>query len=203
MLETQDDWGIAEKTAFIIDHLECESKYLDKVIVCSSEIHESLRMFRDQEPAATTSSSSATKLSLLSFTPNQEERNKELTEMMARIRLKMSEDVEPILPIRKQFVEVIRSLVPDWDRAPSLTSLALMVDEPLRSKLKQLRSEIRGKLRKIQTIAMGNQAVLIYTMDFFNRLLTGISDSQLPEKCYNSAGQTKNQSTGNFIQTNG
>ncbi len=204
MTEQRNDSEIVVKTQFIIDHLEKESEYLDTVFACSKEIQSSLRKHREQKPAATANRNGTTTLNLLSFTPEQKERNRELTEMMNRIRTRMSDSVEPILPSRLQFVQTLRSLVPESDRAPSLSALSKLVDEPFRSTLRGLGEEIRAKVRKVHAVSMGNQAVLIYTMDFINRLLTGISSGdQCYGNSYSSTGKTFSRSTGNFVQTNG
>ncbi|MFK7765641.1 MAG: flagellar export chaperone FlgN [Mariniblastus sp.] len=209
---SEHNWGNVAKTTFIINHLNSESKYLDTVIECSLEIQEALRKSRVLSKdvvgeGGTSGSKDRSSGSKSSSDPSessidQEKRSKELTDLMSLIRHRMSDEIEPILPQRRKFAKTLRSMVPDSSQTPSLTELAKHTDEPHRTKLRQLRTEIRGKIRRIQTIAMGNQAVLIYTMDFFNRLLTGISPGQVPEPRYNAAGRTPNQSTGKFIHTN-
>ncbi len=135
------------------------------------------------------------------------EQDNRIDQRLENLRRKIETDFIPVVKGRRTMIDVLRSLNPDAARTPTLTELAGTADEPMRSELKRLRNEIRDKLNQIQSISMGNQAVLLYTLDFYNRLLAGLSGGGatpgLPQtNCYNASGQTNQPSTGNIVRTN-
>ena len=184
---------------FIIQHLSMESKYLDSVIDSSLEMQLILREGRSTpgDPDVPRMRDEATANGSL-----QAERHHRMKKKLDKLKGEIAREFLPVLEGRKKLVEVLGSIDPTQTGTPSVTSLALRVEEPYRSELKKLRSEIRSKLNQVQSISMGSQALLIYTLDFYNRLLTGLSQDYRQSNYYNSMGQTQNQFAGSLIKTN-
>ncbi len=199
MLDQTQTQRLQEQVEEIIQHLNVESKYLDSVIESSREMQSILRE-RGSASAKPASASQPNETSPESS--HHAERNKRLKQKLDQLKNDIAREFLPILEGRKRLLEVIRSLDPKHETTPSVTTLALLVDEPQRSKLKKLRSEIRNKLHQVQSISMGSQALLIYTLDFYNRLLTGLSQDYRQSNYYNAQGQTQNQFAGSLIKTN-
>ena len=181
-----EELGIAVE--LVISHLRRESEYLDSVIDCSLKMKDVLRERRtiaDSEsanPAAANHTASA---------PQHEKLN-ELREDLTR-------QFVPVLEGRQQMKTVLEEFKPHL-KTPTVSSLAPRLNEPARNELKQLRNDIRAKLNEVRAITMGNQAVLIYTMDFYHRLLTGLSNDVEPAKAYNKSGKLTNQIGGGMLQ---
>lgn len=190
---------LSQQVEFVVQHLNVESKYLDSVIESSLEMQSILRERGSTpvNPAATPSPAEAKPDSSL-----QAERNERLKQKLDKLKNDIARDFMPVLEGRKKLVEVLGSIDPKQEATPSVTSLALLVGEPYKSELKKLRNEIRNKLNQVQSISMGSQALLIYTLDFYNRLLTGLSQEYRQSNYYNSMGQTQNQFAGSLIKTN-
>ena len=210
MFETISESEMKEKARLVIDHLKAESNYLDSVIESSLEMQSLLRERKLFQPASVEPANTESKPanpSPLNQIPHRAhtapvERKPETTERLNQIREQLARESLPVMQGRKKMVETMNSIDPNQKQTPSVTALTLKVDEPFRSKLKELRKEIRAKLNQVQTIAMGNQAILLYTMDFYNRLLTGLSPDQQASKYYNSTGKTQNHFSVNLIETN-
>jgi flagellar biosynthesis/type III secretory pathway chaperone len=198
-----------EKISFIVEHLRTESKHLDEVIESSLEMQAILRESRNHPPAklhvAGDSESSERETESPSDKPNgqnlQSERTERLNDRLRELRTDIAQRALPVLEGRKQLVEVLKAVDSNAEKTPSLSELATQVDEPLRTELKQLRSDIRSKLNQVHSISMGNQAVLLYTLDFYNRLLTGLSTDGEQSSYYNSTGRSQNHFAGSFVQT--
>ncbi len=210
MFETISDSQMMEKITSIIDHLVIESKYLDSVIESSLEIQSLLRD-RQSFPSVSLSQSSTQSESNGTPTINptpapspaaQADPSQKTAQRLTEIREQLAREFLPVMKGRQVMLETMNSIDAKQKQTPSVTALTLKVDEPLRSQLKQLRNEIRSKLHKVQSIAMGNQAILLYTMDFYNRLLNGLSRDQRPSNYYNATGKTQNHFSVNLIETN-
>ena len=83
---------------------------------------------------------------------------------------------------------VLSEMQPLTESLPTISLLAPKLEEPFRSRLKELRNQIKQKLNQIRAIMMGNQAVLIYNMDFYHRLFNSHQESP-PTKAYNASGK--------------
>jgi len=202
---SNDDTSALNQTIVkIIAHLETESKFLDSVVESTLEIQEALRKHREipREPMVCLSGNTVASIQLLNITPMQAERNRRLNEYLTKLREGISKSFLPVLQGRKKLVELLATIDPTQTRAPTVSELAVRVDEPYRSQLKSLRTEMRAKLSRVHSISMGNQAVLIYTLDFYNRLLNGLSQEGGGSTYYNQMGKSKQLKSGNFIQTN-
>ena len=195
-----------EKISFILEHLRTESNHLDYVIESSLEIQSILRGFRNQR--------TPTRQEENDGNPGQNEtaardqpsdlqskRIERSNERLHELRAKIAQRAVPVLNGRKKLVEMLKAVDSTAEKTPSLVELASQVDEPLRTELKQLRSDIRSKLNQVHSISMGNQAVLLYTLDFYNRLLTGLSTDGQQSSYYNSTGRSQNHVAGSFVQT--
>ena len=202
-----------ECVLFIVQHLRVESSHLDTVIESSLEMQAMLRESRNNRVPG---DNAETKNDVAKPTTEnklpegetptannllQAERNRRLQAQLIKLRQQITQQALPVLEGRRKLVELLNAIQPSAEKTPSLSELATKVDGPLRKELKQLRNEIRGKLNEVQSISMGNQAVLLYTLDFYNRLLTGLSTDGERSSYYDSTGQSQNRFAGGFVQT--
>ncbi len=182
---------LAKKVNSIIRQLETESEFLDAVIESSLELQALLRV--DRRSGATA---------------ERDEPQTDAATRIVRLKEKLGRQFQPIKVGRDAMLEQIGSVEAHSNARQPLTAkeLARRVPDPQRSRLMQLRSEIRSKLNRIRAISMGNQAVLVYTMDFYNRLLTGLALRPSESGGYDASGSStagsKHRVPGNFIQTN-
>ena len=173
----------------IIRQLEAESKFLDGVIQSSLQMQNLLRIERRRERGPE-SESPAT-----------------VAAQISDLKQQLSERFQPVKAGRDAMLNHVQSLQLQTSQQNPLTAreLAGKVAEPHRSRLTQLRADIRSKLNRIQAISMGNQAVLVYTMDFYNRLLTGLNLRPAESAGYDATGSSTTGAAphlpGNFIQT--
>lgn len=203
MFEDNAEHTLIDKTIRIIEHLKTESAFLDSAIESSLEIQEALRQHRGinaEEPGKELGEPLISE-SEAPVNMTQQQRNEALNGRLARLRDRIAETFLPIVESRREFVRILRSLDSSSNQTPSVTALALKVDEPYRSQLKEIRNDLRAKITQVQSISMGNQAVLIYTMDFYNRLLTGLSREQVQSNYYNAMGESQNQYSSDLLRT--
>jgi flagellar biosynthesis/type III secretory pathway chaperone len=199
MSDLTNDSMMQDKLALIVRHLQVESGHLDTVIESSLEMQSILRARRT--PIAPSQNESGS-VDNPPTTGLRVDRNQRLNQRMLKLRADIEQNFQPIAQGRKQLVDVVKTMDPNAEKTPTLSELAMHVEEPLRSKLKLLRNEIRGKLNRVHSISMGNQAVLLYTLDFYNRLLSGLSSDDQQSSYYNADGRSQNHSAGNIVQTN-
>ena len=202
MSEAKSSSPMNEKIAFIVEHLRAESNHLDLVIESSLEMQSILRESRDnRNPGKKAANEAETTSGKPESDGLQVERNQRLNDRLHELRSDIATRALPVLEGRKKLVEVLNAVDANSKKTPSLSELASQVDEPLRTELKQLRNDIRGKLNEVHAISMGNQAVLLYTLDFYNRLLTGLATDGEQSSYYNSTGRSQNHIAGSFVQT--
>lgn len=207
MSRINNESPLIAQAQFIVNHLRLESRHLDAVIESSLEMQAILRERRTVEPLGTTLPTGPH-----SASPNapdeptdharETQRNHRMAARLSVLRRKIAEQFVPVLDSRRKLGEVLKTISSDQDRAPTVTSLALMVDEPLRGELKTLRREIRSKLNQVQSISMGNQAVLIYTLDFYGRLLSGLTPDKTQSNYYDANGRSQSHFAGSLVRTN-
>lgn len=190
--------NMAERITIVLGHLQMESIYLDTVIESGREIQSILRQQRER-----VSGDQSDEPHDEEATPGrffQQERNERIRERLAELRSEISTRFLPVLEARKKLPGILKQFDPACAEAPSLTALSFLVAESYRTRLKELRDEIRSKLNQVYSITMGNQTVLIYTLNYYDQLLNGNADR--PDY-YNANGQTTSQNYGtNFLKTN-
>lgn len=188
--EQEQEMSSPERLKLVFEHLQMESLYLDTVIESGLEIQEILRQQRNIPTGVTGDQATAA-----------QQETRKIMDRLGTLRENISERFLPVLEARKKLPDVLKTFVAEGEAPPSLTSLFFLIDDPYRSQLKVLRDEIRKKLDKVYSITMGNQTVLIYTLNYYDVLLNG---NQPKSDCYNANGiaqsQTNTQST--FIATN-
>lgn len=188
----QEDFGtsVAERLTIVFGHLQMESLYLDTVIESGLEIQEILRKQRSIPTAV------AGEEATLAQTETQK-----IMQRLTELREEISERFLPVLEARKKLPAILKTFVPEGEESPSLSSLFFLIKDPFRSKLKNLREEIKKKLDKVYSITMGNQTVLIYTLNYYDVLLNGNTPKS---DCYDASGLTQAQSflKSTFVATN-
>jgi len=195
------DSKMREKLSLIVRHLRVESTYLDTVIESSLEMQSILRGRRNPVSAAQPLSNELEHVEDGLVIGLQADLDQRLNQRMAKLRADIEQDFLPIARGRRVLVDVLRSIDPDGEKTPTLSELAMRAEDPLRGELKSLRNEIRSKLNQVHSISMGNQAVLLYTLDFYNRLLAGLSTDDQQSNYYNANGRSQNHIAGSIVQT--
>ena len=185
---------------FVLSHLRRESAYLDTVIECSLKMKDVLRE-RSTNPNAPSTAENATGTAALASetTAGSGPASLQSHEKLDALRGDLARQFVPVLEGRQQMKSALKDFKPILE-TPTVSSLATRLNEPDRRELKQLRDDIKEKLNEVRAITMGNQAVLIYTMDFYHRLLTGLSNDVEPAKAYNKSGKLTNQVGSGMLQ---
>ncbi len=191
---------------FVLNHLQRESEYLDTVIQSSLRMKDLLHrrpkstknaLTTEPERAPTDASDPAT--SDINPFSGEVQPSGNLTDQLApheqltALRSDLARQLVPILEGRQQMKSAIQVFQPLNSEPPTVTSLSPKLPEPARSQMKQLRNDIKLKLNEVRAITMGNQAVLVYTMDFYHRLLSGLSQDTSTVEAYNAEGKLNNQ----------
>lgn len=171
----------------VLDHLHQESAYLDTVIACSSKMTELLKQSSFSKVSTTDRSTSNL-------------RDLEPVDSINRIKIDLANSFAPIVAGRKTMHSVLDKLNTNSPNAASLRELATLLDAPVRDELYRLRNEIRDKLQEVQTITLGNQAVLIYTLDFYHRMMMGITGETMSAYSYNANGQMTQSPAGHLVE---
>ncbi len=186
----------------IVDHLRRESEYLDTVIVCSLNMKDLLNRPRvtartnltAKSPLAQTATAvTANAESLALETGNPLDR-------LTALRGDLARQFLPLIEGRQRLQSTLQHFEPMFDTVPTLRDLAPKLAIPIRNELNQLRHDIKSKLQEVQAITMGNQAVLIYTLDFYHRLITGITGESPSPQAYNSHGQMMTPVASSLLQ---
>lgn len=175
----------------ILDHLQQESQYLDGVIACGMRMSDLLKQSSfNHSPSPNTESSAADSQSL----PKND------LEQFNRLRSQLLDQYQPIATGRNKIQVVLTKLESETQNRPSLRELAPHLEPQVRDELNRLRTEIRQKLQDVQAITLGNQAILIYTLDFYHRLLMGITGESQAVRGYNSSGQMTQSSSCHLVE---
>jgi hypothetical protein len=177
----------------IVEHLRHESAYLDEVIACSQRMNSLLSR---SSLAHSTSVAASQPTADKPFEPSLDKAQEQLDQ----IREELAQRFLPLAEGRQMMQSTIQKLETTSQSEPTLRALAAILDPSLRDELHDLRIEIKTKIQNVQAITMGNQAVLLHTLDFYNRLMTGISGETAPNQGYNSHGQMTNRTQGPLIQ---
>lgn len=192
MFEENYGTNMSERITIVLGHLQMESSYLDTVIESSLKIQELLRESRQSNPS---SGDDAAKPSQI-----QAEKNERIAEQLGEIRWDISNQFIPVLVARKKLPEILKQFDPAKSTAPSLSQLSGMINEPFRTKLEDLGREIQDKLNRIYSINMGSQTILLYTLDYYERLLHGSEVKK--SHYYNATGQSHSSYTASALNAN-
>jgi hypothetical protein len=140
--------------------------------------------------------------------------NADFESKMSEVRQRLDHTAEPVLKRRQGFLQQIGEVATLLGNNANLSSLIASVNSPMRDEIAALRREVLNKLNLIRSITWGNQAVLIYTMDFYQRMMAGFSSigqpsgaqsrsvTQNPSNCYNAVGKVKHEWAGCLIKRN-
>ncbi len=184
---------------YVLTHLRRESTYLDTVIECSLKIKDVLREPQTNPNAPTTPESATGPAEVSNETAPSRPAALPSHERLDALRSDLARQFVPVLEGRQRMKSALQEFKPILE-TPNVSSLAPRLQEPARRELKQLRDDIKEKLNEVRAITMGNQAVLVYTMDFYHRLLTGLSSDVQPSKAYNKSGKLSNQVGSGMLQ---
>jgi flagellar biosynthesis/type III secretory pathway chaperone len=199
----EDGKGMDVAVNFVLSHLKRESAYLDTVIQCSLKMKDVLHERRPHtKEQAQIEANAAKQAAQLKKSGSNDPTAPVLSgfEQLVALRSDLARQLVPVLEGRQQMTSTLDEFKPLTQGSPSVSMLAPKIEEPARSKLKKLRSEIKEKLNTIRAITMGNQAILIYNMDFYNRLLNGVSSEAPSAKAYNANGKVPNQTGSGMLK---
>lgn len=161
----------------IADHLCKELALLEKVIGCSQRMQDLLQ--RSAIPVRFTSQS----------VHSQQTGQENGLQGIHQIRNELSDEFDSISDQRVQFFQMIKDLSRESGPTPTLAQLVPRLPQKLRNQLTLLRTEIKSKLQEIQSMTMANQTVLMYTLDFYQRLISGLSADEYQQPAYDASGK--------------
>ena len=125
--------------------------------------------------------------------------NEEVRTRLNRLNTEITEKFHPVLEARKKLPLLLNELEIQSEGPISVTQISRKLTEPMKSELMTLRNEVKSKYNEFSAIAMGNQTVLVYTLNYFDQLLTGNRTSL---NSYDASGQTQTVSSGSgFLKT--
>lgn len=112
-------------------------------------------------------------------------------------------DIEQRQAAINQAREGVISVLSALPGAPAnLSTYLALLPEERTATVRQLRSEIFDKLDMVRSITLGNQMVLYYSHDFYQRLLRGLSGNDSLAGGYSPAGRRESVETGKVMLRN-
>lgn len=191
---------LIEKTRQVMQHLRQESVLLDAVIESSLEVQSILKEQRNRQTGemvpknSDVGSENKSEMTRAHYTDNEEVRTR-----LNRLNTEITEKFHPVLEARKKLPLLLNELEIQSEGPISVTQISRKLTEPMKSELMTLRNEVKSKYNEFSAIAMGNQTVLVYTLNYFDQLLTGNRTSL---NSYDASGQTQTVSSGSgFLKT--
>lgn len=172
----------------IVMHLQNESRLLNAVVEASKLIRGWM-----QPPAKSNSNGSPDDNSSTSET--------DIPGKLDRLKAELQQFFLPVQASRRELAGMLRSFPSRQGGSARLRDLLPAIPESQRGELQRLRMEIREKLNDYQAISMSNQAVLVYTQDFYQRFLMGISGTTATTASYDAQGNKTTAANGPMIQT--
>lgn len=194
-MQTPDEVQLA--AVAIVEHLRRESEYLDTVIECSLEMKGLLLRNATTRPQKVTVATINDESDSLPAAPDD---STTAFDQLTKLRGDLARQFVPVLEGRQQMQTAFKYFETLLEAPPTLTKLAPQLEPGLRGELRDLRTNIKAKLQEVQAITMGNQAVLIYTLDFYHRLITGLTGEAVPAKAYNSQGQMTQTTSHSILE---
>ena len=158
-----------QEITFLLQHLQMESKFLDFIIERSEKIREHLA----SDLIKSKSSTSDLDFEIDAFNVDEVQRLDEFVGL-ADGRTKLN--------------ELLRSCANEAGAVPTLRDFIRTLPNPVRDELKTLRTQLNHKLRRVQTVNSGTQAILTYTLSYYEKFQNGLSDGQSPTGRYSSSG---------------
>ena len=167
---TQEKQLTRSETKFLVEYMRLECDQLDRLIGCAHRLKDTLtrQANRSNAPGPADVQDERTSPDFLAANVDANDQLK-----TARNRLR----------------QLLKSLCGQTELPPSLVELVASVPEPQRAELKNQRLELKRKLMELATINAGSQAILMYTMDYYEKFLSGISGSEMKPLVYSPHGQ--------------
>jgi len=166
----------------IVQLLKQESVQLDFVLVCCRRMSELVNDFsigRPLSPAAAKSDPQP---------------------MLEIVRQELGQRLDDIEIRRQELSHLIVRLSGKSVGGITLRQIATLFVPELQAELNQLRTEIKQKLLEIHEITTGNQLVLLYTLDFYQRFFQGFARDASPGESYNADGHVPANNNSHVIQ---
>lgn len=190
-IEQADPLVSAAEFEFVAEHLRLESSYLDFVIECSEQLKEILksdsmcRLGLTSDPAEAASSAA----------------QPQADQQILRMDLEAKNRFANLAGGRKRLNQLLGRIATRDGKPPSLRLLISDLAAPLKDELKSLRNDVNRKLKWIQSVNSGTQAVLAYTMNYYQKFLNGLSCEEPGNPCYSPTGQVAPRTSG-ILRTN-
>lgn len=84
----------------------------------------------------------------------------------------------------------------------NLTSFTGLLEPVQQEQIRRLRAEIYDKLETIRSITLGSQMVLFYSLDFYQRMIRGLSGNDSTPGGYSPGGRRDSLETGQVMTRN-
>ncbi len=206
---------LTNQIGFILDHLQSESEYLDVVIECSMKMKEILSRIRSRSVSAGESADARSKSEgpesetilpghpgeAAETTATDQKTDDDPIRELDGLRENLLRQFLPVLEGRRRLASVREELNPMLEGKPTVTMLSKRLDEPARSDLIRLKRDILNKINEVRSINIGNQAVLIYSINFYDRLLSGLTGESVSAPCYSANGEIQKSWGGGLLKT--
>ena len=191
---------LVEKTRQIMQHLRQESVLLDAVIESSLEVQSILKDQRKRQTDELVSDGGEVESkNKMEMTRAHSAENEAVRTRLNRLNTEITHKFHPVLEARKRLPLLLNDLEMQVDSPVSVTQLSRKLAEPIKSELMTLRNEVKSKYNEFSAIAMGNQTVLVYTLNYFDQMLAGDRSSL---NSYDASGQTqKGSPDSGFLKT--
>ncbi|HMO13173.1 MAG TPA: flagellar export chaperone FlgN [Pirellulaceae bacterium] len=178
----------------IADHLRRELAYLNELIEYSNQLNTLLT--RPRRPVSLPVSAGPPNDSADVTIVDQENHANQI----ANLGVEFGEKFAPIAKARNLLKSLLDKFKSSTDIEPTISQLTTLLAVPLREELIHLRQEIKSRLNELQAINMGNQTLLVYTLDFYERMITGMSSEHQVSQAYNSHGQVTSHVASHLFQ---
>lgn len=118
---------------------------------------------------------------------------------LPKLFLRIEERQQAIDQARKNVVAVLAELP---GQPTNLSGYMTLLPEESAQTVQQIRSRIFDKLDTVRSITLGNQMVLYYSFDFYQRMLRGLTGNDPQPSGYSPTGRRENVETGQVMFKN-
>ena len=180
-------------TRQLLSHLEREIEFLNLLVDATLKVRTLLRPQRPAESGDTTVAADTTP------PESQVQRNERTRKQLEALQRAIEAGFPLVAESRNQFSQLV-SGIPTATRPRSLNELRTCLDPSQQSVFDQLQAQLRSKLNEFHSITQANQTAILYSLDFYERLLGG---SPQDRNCYDASGKTDSSPAAyRFLRTN-
>ncbi len=159
----------------LLQQLERESTHLDEVLAFSLQLNDLL-----QKPGGRGDSSGEVEF---------QRQSSKRSEIVREAYLALTERFARIADGRRRLQSMLNAQPQDGLPRSNWETCLAQCAVHLRDELLRLRAAVKSKILEIQSVIVGNQVVLNYTLEFYGQLITGLTGGVVPSPAYNARGE--------------